>query len=91
VLNRLTATLDSDGRPASVTHKLVSPTILRPVYPPVTQAPYDPSCVEGTLEWHYRIPHWQVDFHQIEIPVKTSVMRTTGYGPNLFAFESFID
>jgi isoquinoline 1-oxidoreductase beta subunit len=69
----------------------VSPTILAPVFPPVVQAPYDPSCLEGTLEWHYKIPHWQVDFHQLQIPVKTSVLRTTGYGPNLFAIESFID
>jgi isoquinoline 1-oxidoreductase beta subunit len=32
-----------------------------------------------------------VDFHQLKVPIKTSVLRTTGYGPNLFAFESFID
>ena len=91
VMNRLTAVVDQEGRPASLVHRLVSPTILLPVFPTVAQAPYDPSCVEGTLEWHYKIPHWQVDFHQLKVPVKTSVMRTTGYGPNLFAIESFID
>jgi isoquinoline 1-oxidoreductase beta subunit len=91
VMNRLTAIVDDQGAPLSVAQKLVSPTILLPVFPPVAQAPYDPSCVEGTLEWHYKIPHWQVDFHQLKVPIKTSVLRTTGYGPNLFAFESFID
>jgi isoquinoline 1-oxidoreductase beta subunit len=91
VRNRLTAILDDRGKPASLVHRLVSPTILAPVFPPVVQAPYDPSCLEGTLEWHYKIPHWQVDFHQLQIPVKTSVLRTTGYGPNLFAIGSFID
>jgi isoquinoline 1-oxidoreductase beta subunit len=91
VRNRLTAIVDDQGRPASLTQKLVSPTILLPVFPTVAEAPFDPSCVEGTLEWHYKIPHWQVDFHQLKIPVKTSVLRTTGYGPNLFALESFID
>lgn len=91
VMNRLTAIADDQGKPLSVAQKLVSPTILLPVFPPVAQAPYDPSCVEGTLEWHYKIPHWQVDFHQLKVPIKTSVLRTTGYGPNLFAFESFID
>ena len=91
VINRLTAILDNQGKPASLTHRLVSPTILLPVFPTVANAPYDPSCVEGTLEWHYKIPHWQVDFHQLKIPIKTSVLRTTGYGPNLFAIESFID
>jgi isoquinoline 1-oxidoreductase beta subunit len=91
VMNRLTATVDGQGKPASLAHRLVSPTILLPVFPTVADAPYDPSCVEGTLEWHYKIPHWQVDFHQLKIPIKTSVLRTTGYGPNLFAIESFID
>ena len=91
VMNRLTAILDAQGKPASLAHRLVSPTILLPVFPTVASAPYDPSCVEGTLEWHYKIPHWQVDFHQLKIPIKTSVLRTTGYGPNLFAIESFID
>ena len=91
VLNRLTAILDDQGKPASLANKLVTPTILLPVFPTVANAPFDPSCVEGTLEWHYKIPHWQVDFHQLKIPIKTSVLRTTGYGPNLFAIESFID
>ncbi len=91
VLNRLTAILNDRGKPISLSQRLVSPTILLPVFPTVAQAPFDPSCVEGTLEWHYKIPHWQVDFHQLKVPVKTSVLRTTGYGPNLFALESFID
>jgi len=93
VVNRLTAIVDDQGKPASLAHRLVSPTILQPVWPPPAGPfpPFDPSCLEGTLEWHYKIPHWQVDFHMLKVPVKTSVLRTTGYGPNLFAIESFID
>ena len=92
VMNRLTARLDDQGKPVSLAQKLVSPPILMNVWPPVYPQPtFDPSCLEGTLEWHYKIPHWQVDFHQLKVPVKTSVLRTTGYGPNLFALESFID
>jgi isoquinoline 1-oxidoreductase subunit beta len=92
VMNRLTARLDDQGKPVSLVQKLVSPPILMNVWPPVyPQPPFDPSCLEGTLEWHYKIPHWQVDFHQLKVPVKTSVLRTTGYGPNLFALESFVD
>jgi len=91
VLNRLTARVDESGKPLSLSHRLVSPSILQLVFPPVAQAPFDPSCLEGTLEWHYRIPHWEVEFHQLKVPVPTSVLRTTGYGPNLFAIESLID
>jgi isoquinoline 1-oxidoreductase beta subunit len=91
VLYRITARVDSSGKPLSLSHRFVSPSVLQFVYPPITQAPFDPTCAEGTLEWHYRIPHWEVEFHQLKVPVPTSVMRTTGYGPNLFAIESFID
>jgi isoquinoline 1-oxidoreductase beta subunit len=91
VLHRITAKVDSSGKPLSLSHRLVSPSILQFVFPPINQAPFDPSCVEGTLEWHYRIPHWEVEFHQLKVPVPTSVLRTTGYGPNLFAIESLID
>lgn len=52
---------------------------------------YDPSCLEGLLETHYQISNIRVDFHLLHIPIPTSVMRTTGYGPNIFAMESFID
>src|SRR5262249_38661178 len=55
VLNRLTAILDDHGKPASLAHRLVSPTILLPVFPSVADQPYDSSCLEGTLEWHYKI------------------------------------
>jgi len=91
VLHRITARVDSTGKPASLSHRLVSPSILQFVYPGVNQAPFDPSCLEGTLEWHYRIPHWEVNFHQLKVAVPTSVLRTTGFGPNVFAIESLID
>jgi len=91
VLHRITAKVDASGKPISLGHRLVSPSILQYVVPTITQAPFDPSCVEGLLEWHYRIPHWEVEFNQLRVPVPTSVLRTTGYGPNLFAIESLID
>jgi isoquinoline 1-oxidoreductase beta subunit len=91
VLYRIAAKVDPSGKPVSLSHRLVSPSILQYVAPAITQAPFDPSCLEGTLEWHYRIPHWEVEFHQLKVPIPTSVLRTTGYGPNLFAIESFID
>jgi CO/xanthine dehydrogenase Mo-binding subunit len=52
---------------------------------------FDPSCLEGTLETHYLIPNIKVDFKLLKVGVPTSVLRTTGFGPNLFAVESFID
>jgi isoquinoline 1-oxidoreductase beta subunit len=91
VFHRLTAGLDERGIPAALEHRLVSPSILQYVYPPAVTETYDPSCCEGLIETRYRIPNWRTDFKLLTIGVPTSVLRTTGYGPNLFALECFID
>jgi isoquinoline 1-oxidoreductase beta subunit len=90
-LQRITAALDSEGVPTAIAHKLVSPTILQFVYGSAVTEDNDPSCLEGLLETHYRLPSQRVDFHLLKTKVPTSVLRTTGYGPNIFAMESFID
>lgn len=103
-LNRISAKLDKAGRPEIIHHKLVSPSILQYVFPPAVTEDNDPSCLEGLVERPapssppsdeqqplYRIPSTKVDFHLLKIGVPTSVLRTTGYGPNVFALESFID
>ena len=90
-LNRITAGHDQDGRPKAVAHKVVSPSILQFVYAPAVTEDNDPSCLEGLMETHYDIPSQRVDFKLLKVGVPTSVLRTTGYGPNIFATESFID
>jgi isoquinoline 1-oxidoreductase beta subunit len=91
-LHRLQAELDGAGRPLRITQRLVSPTILKPVFPTLDLAAgLDPSALEGTLETRYRIPGWRTEFHLLDIPVPTSVYRTTGWGPSIFGLESFID
>jgi len=91
VANRLEAGVDEFGRVRTLRHQVVSPSILQYVYPVAVKPDFDPSCLEGTLETRYQIPNIKVDFKLLKVPVPTSVLRTTGYGPNLFAMESFID
>jgi isoquinoline 1-oxidoreductase subunit beta len=91
VLHGLSAGIDEFGRLQALAHKLVSPSILQFVYPPAVTGTYDPSCCEGLLETRYRVPNVRVDFHLLKTGVPTSVLRTTGYGPNVFAVESFVD
>jgi isoquinoline 1-oxidoreductase subunit beta len=92
---RLTAALQTDGLPSALAARVVSPTILLPVFPPIAkmlkEKGVDPSALEGMMETHYALPNRRVDFHLFNTAVRTSVMRTTGYGPNIFALESFID
>jgi isoquinoline 1-oxidoreductase subunit beta len=98
VLHRLTSGIDEFGRLQYIDHKLVSPSILQFVYPPAVTNVFDPSCCEGLLDrgderggLRYRIPRTRVDFKLLKVGVPTSVLQTTGYGPNLFAVESFVD
>lgn len=90
-LNRVTAALDKTKRPVAIAHKVVSPSILQFVYPAAVTEDNDPSCLEGLIETHYEIPSQRVDFKLLKVGLPTSVLRTTGYGPNIFALESFID
>ncbi|HWO24165.1 MAG TPA: molybdopterin cofactor-binding domain-containing protein [Kofleriaceae bacterium] len=91
VVHRISAALDRTGQLTHVAHKLVSPSILQFAAPRKVTATFDPSCLEGLYETHYEIPSWKVESKLIQVPVPTSVLRTTGYGPNIFALESFVD
>src|SRR5215471_4124921 len=90
-LHRITSGLDKSGKPAAIAHKLVSPSVLQYVYAPAVTDDNDPTCLEGLIETHYELPSQRVDFKLLKVGVPTSVLRTTGYGPNIFAIESFID
>jgi isoquinoline 1-oxidoreductase beta subunit len=94
-LVRMAAALSDKGGLTAVTARVVSPTILLRVFPAiepmVREKKIDPSALEGVLETIYDLPNRRVDFHLLPTPIPTSVMRTTGYGPNIFALESFID
>jgi isoquinoline 1-oxidoreductase beta subunit len=102
-LHRIAARIDGQGLPDTIAHKLVSPSILQYVFAPGVTADMDPSCLEGLVVETappssppkeaelYNIKNKRVDFHLLKVGVPTSVLRTTGYGPNIFALESFID
>ncbi len=97
VRNRLIASVDEVGLPVALDQRVVSPTILSPVIAkPLVHLVYpdiDPSCVEGLTPegFLYDVPHHRVRAHMLDQPVPTMVWRTTGYGPNVFAVESFVD
>jgi isoquinoline 1-oxidoreductase subunit beta len=93
VRHRITVGLDANHKIAAAAHQLVSPSILHYVYPVEVKNDYDPSCLEGLHGTRYGIPNVRVDFHllKIGVPSSTSVLRTTGFGPNIFATESFVD
>jgi isoquinoline 1-oxidoreductase beta subunit len=94
-LTRIEAALGPNGMPTALAARVVSPTILLPVFPPIAamlkEKRIDPSALEGLMEVRYEVADRRVDFHLFETAIPTSVMRTTGYGPNVFALESFVN
>src|SRR5262249_15037224 len=59
-LQRITAGLDSGGKPEAIAQKVVSPSILQYVFAPAVTEDNDPSCLEGLMETHYAIPNQRV-------------------------------
>lgn len=90
-LTRLSASIDAAGHPSAVHAKLVSATQLQPVNPGKLPPNLDPRVTEGLEDSIYGIGAFRLDYHRPDLPVRTSVLRTTGFGPNIFALESFID
>src|SRR5258708_7170044 len=98
---RMTAGLDASGRPTAVAARVVSPTILLPVFPAIEpvlrEKGIDPSPLQGMLETIYDLPNRRVAFHLFKTTIPPSRLRTTpvmgtpGFGPNIFAIESFVD
>jgi isoquinoline 1-oxidoreductase beta subunit len=91
VLNRLVAAVNDRGLPVALEQRVVSASQLHHVAPQAVKDGFDPSCLEGAAEIPYALLNLSVDFTLMQIPVPTSVWRSTGYGPNVFALESFID
>ncbi len=91
VLNRLVAAVNDLGLPVALEQRVVSASQLHHVSPQSVKDGLDPTCLEGAAEIPYTLPNIFVDFTLMQIPVPTSVWRSTGYGPNVFALESFID
>jgi isoquinoline 1-oxidoreductase beta subunit len=91
-VERVRAALGPDGLPAAIHHRLVAPSILAPVSPtPVKPGTVDGLAVESLVEHPYKIPNRRADYHMLQVPIPTMVLRTTGHGPNNFALESLID
>lgn len=91
-LLRTRAALGADGLPKALHHRLVAPTILAPVSPtPIKPGMVDGLAVEGLVDHPYKVASIQVDFHMLQVPIPTMVLRTTGHGPNNFALESLMD
>ncbi len=93
--DRLTATLGTDGHPATWTHTIVSQSIVAGT--PFEKMMIDPKTGldatqhEGASDLPYAIPSVRVAGHTAKVPVPVLWWRSVGHTHTAFAVESFID
>lgn len=85
------ASLDSDGWPLALSHKLAGPSNIAPFSPGLLRDGLDLAAVEGSANFSYAIPNMKVEYTREDGPVPTGFWRGVGPTRNLFVLESFID
>jgi isoquinoline 1-oxidoreductase beta subunit len=90
--DRLSAGLDTNGRPTAWMHRISGSSVMARYVPPLFQNGLDPDAVEAAAETPYTFPNIHVDFVRVEPPgVRTAFWRGVGATHNVFVVESFID
>jgi isoquinoline 1-oxidoreductase beta subunit len=92
--DRISATLDGDGRPVAWTDRVTSDSVLRAWFPPAYAATgKDDDLLEGAAEPPYDIPNLRAEWVDHPMPAALRVGWWRGVGPthNLFKVESFVD
>jgi isoquinoline 1-oxidoreductase subunit beta len=90
--DRISAQLDSRGKPVAWNHRLVGPSILARWAPPAFQHGLDGDAIDGANTLLYDIPSIRVEYVRHEEPVlNTGFWRGVGPTHNIFVIESFID
>jgi isoquinoline 1-oxidoreductase beta subunit len=85
---RLSAALDSGGRPSAWVHRLTGPSIVRQIRGAAASPEESELYPEVVL---YAIPSVRVEYREAAIPVPLGVWRSVAQSQNLFAVESFLD
>ena len=90
--DRVSATLDAQGRPLAITHRVVGSSIIARVAPPMFSGGVDRDAVEGGLG-PYEWPASRLDYvRQEPMPgLVTGWWRGVGPTHNCFVVESFVD
>ncbi|BCH28819.1 aldehyde dehydrogenase [Mesorhizobium sp. L-8-10] len=90
--DRLSAGLDSSGRPVAWTHRVCGSSVSARYVPAFFQNGVDVDAVEGSAEPPYALPNIHVDYVRVEPPgVPTAFWRGVGVTHSIFVVESFID
>jgi CO/xanthine dehydrogenase Mo-binding subunit len=90
--DKISAGLDSNGRPVAWQHRIVGSSILARFAPPAVKNGVDPDAVEVAADLPYDLPNQLVDYvRQEPHTVPTAFWRGVGATRGTFVVESFID
>jgi isoquinoline 1-oxidoreductase beta subunit len=90
--DRLSAGLDTEGRPVAWTHRIAGSSAIARYLPFLFKNGYDFDAVDGAAQPPYAFDNIHVDYVRVEPPgVATAFWRGVGPVHNVFVVESFID
>ncbi|HWX29007.1 MAG TPA: molybdopterin cofactor-binding domain-containing protein [Steroidobacteraceae bacterium] len=90
--DRLTAGLDTSGKPVAWIHRVAGSSVVARYVPPLFRNDLDFDAVEAAAEPPYDFPNIHVDYVRVEPPgIPTAFWRGVGVVKNVFIVESLID
>jgi isoquinoline 1-oxidoreductase beta subunit len=89
-LHRMTAALDSSGKPTALRLKMSSPSVTSRLFPPLVKDGIDPLMTEAILV-PYDIANQSVGTVIHDTGLRVGYLRSVSHALNVFANESFID
>jgi len=90
--DKISAGLDSNGKPIAWQHRIVGSSILSRFAPPAVKNGVDPDAVEVAADLPYDLPNQLVDYvRQEPHAIPTAFWRGVGPTRGTFVVESFID
>lgn len=88
---KLSCGFGADGMPTAWTQRIVCPSIMARVFPPLTWSGLDGPAVEGAIKLPYAIANRQIEYVEDKTPVPVGFWRSVGHSHNAFYVESFVD
>lgn len=90
--HRVSASLDKDGNPVALSHKIGGASTFRRWAPIlVKEDGVDADAIEGSLQFTYDIPNMRTEHTHENGPITTGFWRGVGPTRNMLVLESFMD
>ncbi|MCW2393757.1 MULTISPECIES: xanthine dehydrogenase family protein molybdopterin-binding subunit [unclassified Sphingobium] len=90
-LDRLTASLDENNKPAGWSHQIAGSSVFARVDARMFKDGVDLGAIQSAIDMPYALPVRDLSYHRAESGVRTGSWRGVGRARTLFPLESFVD